>query len=176
MCIRDSAHADRVIGEFVAAFGEKANVVVLSDHGMHGVLHDAEFDAHAGDVSVAALRSGGHNTAPPGVFVASGPAFRQGSGGPDAGLDPEALPRVGSVVDMTPTLLAALGLPVGEDMDGAVLTEVLSPDHLARHPVRQIATYTPEGWAVGADADLDESDEAREERLKQLKSLGYLGD
>jgi predicted AlkP superfamily phosphohydrolase/phosphomutase len=52
-----------------------------------------------------------------GVFVGSGPAFRPGAAlGPDADL-----------TDIAPTVLHLLGVPVPDDMDGRVLTEVLDP-------------------------------------------------
>jgi hypothetical protein len=50
-----------------------------------------------------------------------------------------------SVLDLVPTALTLLGLPVGADMDGRVLDAALEPSYLAAHPVTVIATYdTPE--------------------------------
>jgi arylsulfatase A-like enzyme len=45
------------------------------------------------------------------------------------------------VEDITPTILALYGLPVGEDMDGSVATEALTDRFLRAHPVTRIATY-----------------------------------
>ena len=39
------------------------------------------------------------------------------------------------VTDVTPTVLALLGLAVPADLDGRVLTDALTEDFLARHPI-----------------------------------------
>src|SRR5205807_8488878 len=39
------------------------------------------------------------------------------------------------LIDLAPTLLYLLGVPVPEDMDGKVLTSAVRPDFLAAHPV-----------------------------------------
>ena len=117
--------------------------------------------------------SGGHLAGPPAVVVATGPDIRR------SGIDPATIaasdvPRVGSILDVTPTLLALLDIPVGRDMDGDVARELLSPELLDRQPVRYVAAHTERSWfdrrpktatAVGA-SDL--------ERIEQLRSLGYL--
>jgi hypothetical protein len=46
-----------------------------------------------------------------------------------------------SVRDITPTILALCGLPVGRDMDGAVIEDAFEPDFLRSHHVRTITTY-----------------------------------
>jgi hypothetical protein len=51
-----------------------------------------------------------------------------------------------SVLDLAPTLLYLLGLPVARDMEGRVLTEVLEPAHARDNPVTFIPSY--EGLAV----------------------------
>jgi predicted AlkP superfamily phosphohydrolase/phosphomutase len=52
-----------------------------------------------------------------GIFVAAGPAFRKG-----------ARPDGATLLDIAPTVLHLLGVPVPEDMDGRVITEVLNPE------------------------------------------------
>jgi hypothetical protein len=55
--------------------------------------------------------------------------------------------RAGSFVgearieDVTPTLLYALGLPVGRDMDGRALTGAFEPSFLATHPLSFVPSY-----------------------------------
>jgi arylsulfatase A-like enzyme len=51
-----------------------------------------------------------------GILVATGPAFRTG-----------AVPRHAELLDIAPTVLRLLGIPVPGDMDGRVLTEILEP-------------------------------------------------
>ena len=55
-----------------------------------------------------------------GILIAAGPAFRAG-----------ASPRQADLLDIAPTVLHLLGVPVPDDMDGRVLTELLEPS-LAR--------------------------------------------
>lgn len=50
------------------------------------------------------------------------------------------LPRAG-LADLTPTVLALLGIPVGVDMTGSVLTGALQPDFAAAHPRRSIESH-----------------------------------
>jgi predicted AlkP superfamily phosphohydrolase/phosphomutase len=45
-----------------------------------------------------------------------------------------------TIADVTPTVLALMGLPVARDMSGRVLTEMIDPEFLARHPVQTIAS------------------------------------
>ena len=78
-----------------------------------------------------------------------------------------------SVLDITPTILALLGLPVAEDMDGRVLTEAIDPAFLKRHPVTSIPTYETASDGDDGEREPIESpidDEVRE----QLRSLGYI--
>ena len=51
-----------------------------------------------------------------GILIASGPGFQAGNVPANAGL-----------LDIAPTVLHLLGVPVPDDMDGRVLTEILEP-------------------------------------------------
>ncbi len=75
-----------------------------------------------------------------------------------------------SILDLPPTLLWGMGLAVPQDMDGRVLTQVFTEEHVRAHPV----TYTEEGaGALGGDtAALSEEEEA--EIRKALAGLGYV--
>lgn len=46
-----------------------------------------------------------------------------------------------AIADVVPTLLYALGLPVGRDMDGRALTGVFEPSFLATHPLSFVPSY-----------------------------------
>ena len=70
-----------------------------------------------------------------------------------------------SVNDVSPTILAWLGLPLGQDMDGKVAA-FLAPSR----PVRSIATHdVGEVERIGGSASGSE-----EEILDQLRALGYI--
>jgi len=45
------------------------------------------------------------------------------------------------IVDLAPTLLYYLGLPVGRDMDGIARTDVFGRDFIADNPVIYISSY-----------------------------------
>ncbi len=84
-----------------------------------------------------------------GIVMAQGPTF-QGQAPQDARL-----------VDLAPTILHYFGLPVPEDMDGRVLTEVFSdPGEV---------TYTSEETSAGSF-----SDQELEKVEERLRGLGYL--
>jgi len=45
------------------------------------------------------------------------------------------------LIDMAPTLLNYLGLPVGKDMDGVVNSSMLRPEYKIENPVLYISSY-----------------------------------
>ncbi len=110
-------YADEMLGELVAEFGDNATVMVCSDHGFQGPRSPNE-------------RGGIKDHGPLGVFVLAGAGIRS------VGEIEET-----SVRDITPTILELFGLPIGDDMDGVVMTEAFEDDYLMAHPVRRIATY-----------------------------------
>ena len=77
--------------------------------------------------------------------------------------------------DVTPTLLALQGLPVGRDMDGEVMRDVVDPDYLTARPVDYVDSHTDEAW-LAARTDETLQPAGTEERLEQLRNLGYIGD
>jgi hypothetical protein len=160
---------DRAIGRLVDAAGPDATVWVVSDHGMEAVRRRARFDPRD---PPADLSSGHHRRPLPGVVVAAGPDILPGET-PVKGLERAGLDSAGSVFDVTPTLLALLGLPVADDMAGRVLTGWIRPDFLRRHPVVRVATHDDPAWQE-AHRRLPGASLGSEERLEQLRALGYL--
>jgi hypothetical protein len=73
--------------------------------------------------------SGGHEAAPDGFLLAYGGNVARGQ-----------FPR-GAIVDLAPTLLYYLGLPVGRDMDGFARTDLFLASYTADHPITYIATH-----------------------------------
>lgn len=94
-----------------------------------------------------------------GILVASGPAFTTGAAPVDANL-----------LDIAPTVLHLLGVPVPADMDGRVLVEILNPDVVPLPGERESADATTNREPVSV-AYTAEEDAAIQQRLADL---GYL--
>ena len=73
-------------------------------------------------------------------------------------------------MDVTPTLLALLGMPIASDMDGQVLTEAISPDFLKQTPLTHIDTYDDDFELT----KVEEDEPAPEELMARLRDLGYV--
>jgi hypothetical protein len=140
--------ADAVVGELAAACGPGCNLLVLSDHGF------------ALEEFPGGLRRYHHTrSAPPGIFLASGPAFRPG--------------RVDDlgVLDVMPLMAHLKGLPVAEDLKGRLPTSILRPELLAAFPPRSVPTYGTRARPESLDAGAAEVDAAM---LERLRALGYI--
>jgi predicted AlkP superfamily phosphohydrolase/phosphomutase len=94
-----------------------------------------------------------------GVLVAAGPPFRAG-----------ATPEGATLLDIAPTILHLLGVPVPADMDGRVLTEILDPA-FAPTPAE---TPEPAASAPGAEPVAAYSAEEDAAVQQRLADLGYL--
>ncbi len=95
-----------------------------------------------------------------GVFIAKGAAFRPGA----------PLAADADLLDIAPTVLRLLDVPVPPDMDGRVLTEVLDPAF--SEPDSPTA---PEPVAVPAESEPSAYTEEEEAAIQQrLADLGYL--
>jgi predicted AlkP superfamily phosphohydrolase/phosphomutase len=75
-------------------------------------------------------RSGTHADAPEGLILAVGGGIRPGS-----------ILLGASILDVAPTLLYLSGLPIGRDMDGRVLAEMVEEGYAGAHPVSYIPSY-----------------------------------
>jgi hypothetical protein len=57
------------------------------------------------------------------------------------GVQAGPLPDRAALVDVTPTLLYAMGMPIARDLDGEVLTGAFESSFLARHPLTFVPSY-----------------------------------
>jgi tetratricopeptide (TPR) repeat protein len=148
---------DRMLGELLDAAGEGTDVILLSDHGFHNgdsrpVMHGAAMSANR-----IAAEAAWH--APAGVLVMAGPGVRAG-----------AVPLVPGLLDIAPTALALLGLPMGRDMDGRVLAGVIE-----RPAPAPIASWDDEPGDAGLHAEGVRQDPFEAfEAIQQLVDLGYM--
>ncbi|MFN0150717.1 MAG: alkaline phosphatase family protein [bacterium] len=143
---------DRVLGEILARAPKETIVIVVSDHGfLFGERRIAAPSEVLGGEAALWHRNEG-------VILLAGPGVRRGVW----------LPPV-SILDVTPTILWLMGLPVARDMAGRPFVSAFEADFIEDHPVELIPTYetTPRetGTVTGSE------DEAIEERLR---ALGYL--
>ena len=79
-----------------------------------------------------------------------------------------------SILDVAPTLLHSIGLPVPEDLEGRVATELFEPEFLREQPVRIGApTLAPDKVREqGRQATMTEAEQAQV--MERLKALGYM--
>lgn len=137
---------DAWTGEILRRLDPDTTVIVLSDHGMR---------AGRALPRPGLNPSGDHH--PDGIFAVRGP-------GVPARAD---LGRMRSI-DVTPTVLARLGLPLADDMPGRP------------HPLLLVDGHEPAtipGYGDGRGAiDPDVESPGQEELLERLRSLGYVGD
>ncbi len=100
--IRGACHLlDQMLGKLVQAVGDQAAIMVVSGH---GVAH--RHRSRGRDINDEAWKSA-H-----GIFAARGPALAR-----------DTLVFGATVLDVAPTILAWFGLPIGDDMEGRVLSE-----------------------------------------------------
>jgi hypothetical protein len=133
---RYAALLGRWVGEQAQGLRPGEVLVVLSGHGLEPApLGRRLLGTLTGTPVVAASHAGG----PEGFFLVVGDGIRQGG-----------VVRGASVLDVAPTLLYLMGLPVARDMEGRVLTEILDERFARENPVTFIRSY--EGLAVAPAA------------------------
>lgn len=75
------------------------------------------------------------------------------------------------IVDVCPTLLHSLGLPVPSDLEGEVPAGFFTPEWLAEHPVR-IGAKTRSVSKRDPSEEMDENE--KRQMIEQLQMLGYM--
>ena len=122
---------DDLIGLLVRRFSAGDLVVIVSDHGFqsgaqsHAMGHLT--GAHDGEASLD------------GVIFATGRQVR-----------PAAVAETTRIVDVTPTILAWMGLPIGQDMDGkpAAFLDLAPPETIATWDTVEVERVTDESSTV----------------------------
>jgi len=149
-------YVDSLLGELALEASSNHVILLLSDHG---------FEAGRQPFRSGTILSGTHltNAARDGILVAAGGPFRQGVRLSGA-----------SILDVTPTILHLLGLPLAAGLEGRVWVAAFDQDWASAHPVQTVAAHPgapvalpegPERAAPGPGADA-----LREE----LRALGYI--
>lgn len=130
-------------------------LLTLSDHSFVSIVNEVPIVFRRPTIG------GTHR--PEGVFIANGPVFRSG----------EVCDQY-SILDVAPTLLYSLGLPVPKEFEGQVTKEAIRPDHLKVQPI--IMGKGGDAGTTLAPSEHSESpytDEEEKEILAQLRALGY---
>ncbi len=150
---------DMMLGALLELAGPETTVIVLSDHGFHSDhLRPPVRESQEGEHPV--LHANWHR--PLGMLAMGGPGVKKGE-------------RVygANVLDVTPTALTLLGIPVGADMDGRVLAEAFE-----RPPViDRVFTWDALAGEAGLhppDLRLDPFEAS--DAIAQLADLGYVQD
>jgi predicted AlkP superfamily phosphohydrolase/phosphomutase len=101
-------------------------------------------------------RSGGHRM--DGLFMIVGPGIRKGSKIENARL-----------IDLCPTILATLDVPIPNDLDGRVLSDAFEDGFFQDHPIRSTQARVEQ-----ARPELELSPEQEEMVKQRLRGLGYI--
>ncbi len=135
--------SDRMVGELLGGASAATNVIVVSDHGYGKVGEGKHFHRLNG------------------IIVLSGPAFKEGVSLKGA-----------TILDLTPTILYLLGLPVAKDMEGKVLLDAFRAGFKKDNPVRWVESYEKPGEKKEpAEAIVTPLDDDTREKLR---TLGYI--
>lgn len=124
-------------------------LIVASDHGHSPTILHRDFFTQ-------------HRHGPPGILLLRG--------GP---VKPGYRIQAAHILDLYPTVLYLLGLPVPQDAAGKILLDALDPEFVRRHPMRTIPTYEvlgPVKRSLGGRPDSTQN----QRELEKLRSLGYL--
>jgi len=118
---------DETIRRALAALGPDDLLLVVSGYGMEPLgFGKRVLEQVLGDPEL----SGTHEGAPDGFLLAYG-----------ASVAKVRQLRRASIVDVVPTVLYFLGLPIGRDMDGYARTDIFQPAFTEEHPITFIPTY-----------------------------------
>ncbi len=141
---------DTMLERLLQLAGPDTYVMIVSDHG---------FQSGKNRPRVPVEPAQWHR--PQGVFLLSGP-----------GIVPDQIIEGATLLDIAPTILTLLGLPVGEDMEGKVLVNAF-----AQPPaIQRIPSWEDElGESGQLPADTAEEDPAAAQAvLQQFIALGYI--
>ncbi|MBN2199601.1 MAG: alkaline phosphatase family protein [Candidatus Aminicenantes bacterium] len=118
---------DRIIGRYLTSLKEDETLIVYSPHGIEPLPF---WKRLLGWVSGRPGVSAAHEQAPDGVIFFYGQKIARAR-------NIEGF----RVIDLAPTLLYFLGLPVGRDMDGIARSQVFVKEFTAENPIFTISSY-----------------------------------
>lgn len=141
---------DLMLARLVQLAGPETYLMIVSDHG---------FESGPGRPRAPVNPAQWHR--PQGIFLLHGP-----------GIHADQIIEGATLLDIAPTILTLLGLPVGEDMEGKVLVNAfVSPPTISRLPSWE--TVAGEDGRL-ARTEHEEDPAAAQAALQQLVELGYI--
>lgn len=147
---------DRLVGELLAAVPADTVVMVLSDHGF------ANGKERPIDTPPDIEGTPGLWHTMDGVLIVAGPPIRPGH----LQIEPDLL-------DVTPTLLALLGLPAALDMPGHPISQIFRKGAEPRIPPIEVASYEEIGEPLQSTTTAGSSPQDAE-MIARLAALGYV--
>ena len=150
---------DMMLGRLLALAGDDATVLILSDHGYRPLRRHAGDSAGAVTARTVEVLSLEHRLQ--GICVLHGPHVR-----------PNETIEGASLLDVTPTILALLGVPIGADMDGRPWLELL--DVAVAHESVPTWDGVPGNAGLYAAKLRHETPAESLEVVRHLIELGYL--
>jgi predicted AlkP superfamily phosphohydrolase/phosphomutase len=147
-------YADELVGRLLAKADNKTVVIITSDHGFGPSTTPLEgrWEGHT--------FSGDHRER--GTVIMSGPGIRKGKK-----LSEDNPPHV---YDITPTVLAILGLPLANDMVGEPIMDAFDPMFLEDYHPTMVQSYDVD-FKKG---ERPESIQMSAEYTERMRSLGYI--
>lgn len=165
---RYQARLGEWVGDYAGTLGPDDVLLVVSGHGMRP---ETGWRPALSKLLGGTRPSGTHVGGPDGFVLALGNGLRRG-------ID------IGSVaaIDVAPTVLYLMGLPIGRDMPGRALVEILEDGAMRRRPVTFIPSYeslAPAPEPPGRDDDVplptDADPVASLDGHPESRGLGFVG-
>jgi tetratricopeptide (TPR) repeat protein len=147
---------DLMLSRLLNMIDENCTVILISDHGFK-----------SGDLRTPYTPNEpagpAHHHRNVGIFCAMGPDIRK-----------DEIVYGASLLDITPTILSIMGIPIGEDMDGKPLIEIF----INQPTIETIPSWddVPGECGMLPDEKRDLDPEQSAEAIKQLIALGYIED
>jgi len=89
-------------------------------------------------------------------------------------LNKNKLIKNASIIDVAPTILYLMNIPIPIDMDGKVLVDAINPGYIKDYPIIKTNIKTDLNIDKEETARLEEQAKTNEEYREKLRSLGYI--
>lgn len=144
---------DMMLESMLSMVDDETTVILISDHGFHS--DHLRPEALPKEAAAPAYEHRKY-----GIFCAKGPNIKK-----------DELVHGANLLDITPTILNICGLPIGEDMDGKVLSQIFKTPN----PIETIKSWEEiDGYCGMHPKDMQEDPMEAKAALDQMVELGYI--